>query len=151
MRLGSNFRTQSHDNRKTQLCHALTCHSHAHSISQRLLNRPSVGALHHDVFLNDFYFHFSSRTDSKQLQESPIFTPEKIVSITCTNPVLTGPMRYCNYRDITSVNLRKFPFILRPGNKANLQHACLLPPLRIILTIISAGRKNDPWKDILCR
>ena len=29
----SNFRTLSHDNSKAQLCHALKCHSHAHSIS----------------------------------------------------------------------------------------------------------------------
>jgi len=50
--------------------------------------------------------HFSSRTDSKQLLPQagkPYSHNWKIVSITCTNLILTGWMRYCNYRDTTSV------------------------------------------------
>ena len=45
------------------------------------------------------------------------------VSITCANPLLTGPMKYCNYCDVTSISQFELveivrPFLLRPGNEA---------------------------------
>ena len=94
----SNFRILSHENRKTQLRQALNCHSHTHSISIVIAR---IGALHDDCFSNDFH-----------KQERPVLTAGKFVSITCTNPVLIGRMRYCNYlnvRSVYSLNLWKLP------------------------------------------
>jgi len=106
----SNLRILSHDNSKTHLHHALNCHCHARSISIAIAHiRCSAWWL----FPNDFH-----------KQECPSLTAGKFVSITCTNPVLTGRMRYCNYLDVRfvySLNLRKLiarPFFLRPGNEA---------------------------------
>jgi len=44
--------------------------------------------------------------------KAPFSQLEKIVNIMCTNPVLTGPMKYCNYWNIISVysmNSQKLP------------------------------------------
>ena len=90
------------DNSKTQLRNALNCRGHAHSTSIAIA-RSSVGALHDNLRSNDFYFtSVVERTTNTCLheQESPILTTEKIVSITCTSLFV---MKYCNYRDITSV------------------------------------------------
>ena len=84
----SNFRMLSHDNSKTKLCHALNCHSHAHSISIAMLDWASMGALHDDCFSKDLYLTSVVEPTENSCfheQESPILTAGKIVSITCIN------------------------------------------------------------------
>jgi len=77
-------------------------------------------------------FHFSSRTDSKQLlpQAGKPHSHSWKNSITCTSPELTGCMGYYKCCDVTSVyclNSRKLPGRFSHGLGTKLQHLSLAP------------------------
>ena len=63
----SNFRTQSHDNSKTQLCNALNCRSYAYFTSIAIARSCQCRRFAQQFLFEQLLFHFSSRTDSKQL------------------------------------------------------------------------------------
>ena len=60
----SNFRTMSHDNSKTQLCHELNCRSHAHSISIAIAQLCWCRCSARWFLLEWLLLHFSSRSHS---------------------------------------------------------------------------------------
>jgi len=105
-----NFRT-THDNSKTQLRDALNRHSHTHSIAIRC----SIALV---LVLCTMIFVGMTSTCTSQTVASMSW---KIVSITCTNPVSTGWMRYWNYNDRIQFELAEVarPFLLQPGNKSS--------------------------------
>jgi len=88
----------------------------------RSLDRASIGALHNDLCLNDFYFTPVVEPTANSCfheQKSPILRAAKLVSITCTrlwNEILQLRWRYIRIQFELAEVAR--PFLLRPGNEA---------------------------------